>query len=124
MRRAIWFLTGCLAMAWQLAVSQGFENFESVPGGIAGVDVGDPAAPAPRVLFGAHEVPVLRYPRGWVALVGLSRNLTPGYYAVNAIDEETQHESRPFAVRPVSRPIYAIDVSASSPLADVVSGFN
>lgn len=114
-------LAGFFAAAWLPAAAQGFENFDPVPGGIAGVDVGDPTAPAPRVLFGAHDVPVLRYPRGWVALVGLARTLTPGYYAVNVIDEEAQHESRPFAVRPISRPIYPVDVSASSPLADVVA---
>jgi len=101
------------------AMALAFENFEPGPGGIAGVTVGTPAEPAPRVLFGSHEVPVLRYPQGWVALVGISRNLAPGYYVVNAIDAESQHQSHIFAVRPVNRPVYAVDVSDQSSLGEV-----
>lgn len=109
MRRALpWLL---LALANPAAA---FDNFDPVPGGIAGVPIGDASQPAPRALFGSSELPVLRAGEAWMALVGIPRDLAPGFYVVNAADEEDHHESHTFAVRPSTRPIYTVEAPAGT----------
>jgi murein DD-endopeptidase MepM/ murein hydrolase activator NlpD len=51
-----------------------------VPGGLALLEVPDPGpgAPAPVVRFGAHRAPVLRTPRGLIAVVGIPLDTKPG----------------------------------------------
>lgn len=109
-----------LALLWPM-IAGAFDNFTAVPGGIAGIVVGDATTEPPRVLFGSHEVPVLRFDQGWTALVGLARDLAPGNYVVNAVDGESGYASHTFAVKPVSRPIYPVDAPEASTLADVVA---
>ncbi len=121
MRRPVSLLLATLCALLQPATASAFDNFEPVPGGIAGVTVATPEEPAPRVLFGSHEVPVLRHSHGWTALVGVSRDLAPGYYVVNAIDAESHHQSHTFRVGPINRPVYSINVSDRSTLGEVAA---
>lgn len=97
-----------------------FENFSAVPGGIAGVLVGDIAAPAPRAFFGKSELPVIEHQQGWIALVGLSRDLAPGFYVVNSVDDEDHYLSHAFAVRPAARPIYRVAIPGGTTAAALV----
>jgi murein DD-endopeptidase MepM/ murein hydrolase activator NlpD len=49
-----------------------------VPGGIAILDLGAGEQPPGDVIFNDHRAPVLRRPEGWVALVGIPLDASPG----------------------------------------------
>ncbi|GJL82074.1 MAG: peptidase [marine bacterium B5-7] len=109
-------LAVCAAWAEPLAA---FENFESVPGGISGVLLRHSETEPPMAFFGNHPVLVQRHPEGWVAVVGLDRDLAPGFYVVNTIDSEERNESYTFTVRPGQRPIYEVLAPPDSDLEAV-----
>jgi murein DD-endopeptidase MepM/ murein hydrolase activator NlpD len=54
-----------------------------VPGGVAILDLGEGEAPPGEVVFNGHRTPVLRGPGGWVALVGIPLDTTPGEHAAS-----------------------------------------
>ena len=49
-----------------------------VPGGFAILDLGAGERPPGDVIFNDHRAPVLRRPEGWVALVGIPLDASPG----------------------------------------------
>ena len=49
-----------------------------VPGGIAIIDLGAGVEPPGEVFFNEHRVPVLPGPSGWVALIGIPLDTSPG----------------------------------------------
>lgn len=110
-----------LAAALCAGAAAAFDNFDPVPGGIAGVTVAEPGTVAPTAWFGSHRLPVLDLERGPVAVVGLDLDLAPGFYVVNVVDDEDHHDSRRFPVRPRARPIYSIEVPDEPPLAELVA---
>lgn len=110
-----------LAATLYAVAASAFDNFDPVPGGIAGVTVAESGAAAPTAWFGSHRLPVLDLERGRVAVVGLDLDLAPGFYVVNVVDDEDHHDSRRFPVRPLARPIYTIEVPDEPPLAELVA---
>jgi murein DD-endopeptidase MepM/ murein hydrolase activator NlpD len=114
-----------LALIIALLASPGaawpFDNFAAVPGGIVGVPIADAFDVPPRAFFGSREVPVVNAPAGWIALVGLPRDLAPGFYVVTSADEEDHYESHRFLVKPVNRPIQEIEVPNTPDIAELVA---
>ncbi len=99
----------------------GFGNFQSVPGGIAGILLHRSSEAAPRAFFGSRQAMVSRYPEGFVAVVGLPLDLAPGFYVINAVDSDDHHESYTFSVKASRRPIQSITLPESVAAGDIAA---
>lgn len=89
---ACWFVLATSAFADWLP------RQDLVPGGVAWVEIGPAAEPAPRVFLGTDRVMLVRQANNWVAIVGLPLSLTPGTHSLTVIDTGDRLSTRPFTV--------------------------
>ncbi len=94
MRPALLF---CLLLALSAARALPLQPVP-VPGGVAVVAL-DPSPQRPQARFGKRRVMVLRDGEGWVAVVGLSLDLSPGIHTLRVTGPDYQARF-PITVRP------------------------
>lgn len=98
MKRLIAIVLGWLVVT--TAAADWLPRHDPVPGGVAWVEIGAAAEPAPRAFLDAERVMVLRQADRWVAVVGLPLTLTPGKHALTVIGAGDSVSTREFAVNP------------------------
>jgi len=74
-------LAGFLAPGGTRATTPVLPTESRVPGGVAIVDLGRAESPPGVVTFNDHRSPVLRTDAGWIALIGIPLDSTPGTHA-------------------------------------------
>ena len=104
--RAGWLLVAlCAGLSAASAAPQGMPLpvERRVPGGIALLELpGDGPSPG-AVYFNDHRAPVVRGPRGWVAVVGLPLDLAPGPHAARYVPAGGDPPERPLPFDVVGR---------------------
>lgn len=82
------------------AAAQDLPRAESVPGGIARVELGPAGDTAPRAYFGNKRAMVVAHEDKWIAVVGLPLSIDPGKHALTVRDHSGRRRALGFVVRP------------------------
>lgn len=113
-----------LVLAFVCQQTFAFNNFHSVPGGIAGVLLAPVTeAEAPRAWFGDTELLVVGFGDQWVAIVGLDWRQSPGFYVVKSRVAEHPFESHTFSVKALRRPIHTVELAPGTRAETVSSKY-
>lgn len=88
---------------------QAFDNFKSVPGGIAGILLDESDTPLVAT-FGDTRMPIIPLQGQQVALVPLPWDIVPGFYILSTLSEDNDFRSYTFSVKPGGRPLYPVNL--------------
>ena len=85
----------CLAVALPFGVAQAaLPHQELVPGGVALIETGSAAKPAPVVTYGGKRVLTVADQGKWIAVLGLPLSTKPGVVAVDVKAADGTHNAR------------------------------
>ena len=95
------------------AATLAFDNFQSTPGGVAGVLLHGNDSQKPEAWFGNRQILVEPYEDHWVAIAGINWQQSPGHYVIKSRDSNGNVNSNTFSIKPVNRPVYTINIGES-----------
>jgi murein DD-endopeptidase MepM/ murein hydrolase activator NlpD len=105
--RAVLFLAASLVALH----AYGMPRAESVPGGVAIVDLGPADQPAPTVRLDSRPVMVVRSGANWNAVVGIPLATKPGEMAVDVTRADGTTEQRRFTVQSKKYPVQYLTIA-------------
>ncbi|MFT5114835.1 MAG: murein DD-endopeptidase MepM/ murein hydrolase activator NlpD [Parasphingorhabdus sp.] len=112
MRRGLFHFVCIFILAVNfVSATYAFENFQSIPGGIAGVLLDEDSGPAIKALYGHTRIPVISHQSRRVALVPLNWDTQPGFYIVSTLNDNNDYKSYTFSVKPGDRTLYSVSLA-------------